>query len=202
MRTMTIAAVVISTATLAGAGWYGVEASAQARSEAEALAAVEAMYEVISGPAGQERDWDAFREMFTDDGRMSLFTRGRPAGGDGGVAGTGAVAPKRITWTPDEYIERAGAHMESNSFYEASVWDNVQVFGRMAHVFSTYETYNELGGRAVARGVNSIQLVKDPADEGSGWKVLLIVWDTETPERPVPAGMLPADGRAEVETED
>jgi len=69
-------------------------------------------------------------------------------------------------------------------------------------VFSTYETYTEEGGEAVARGINSIQLVKDPADEESGWKVLLIVWDTEAPGRPVPAGMLPANERADVPTDD
>jgi len=198
MRTLTIAAVVASTTALGAAGWYGYEASQQARSEAEALAAVEAMYEVISGPAGEARDWDRFRSMFAEDGRLSLFTRGRPAGADG----TAAVAPRRITWTPDEYVERAGTHMQTNAFYEEGVWSNVQMFGRMAHVFSTYETYNEPGGKAVARGINSIQLVKDPADEGAGWKVLLIVWDTEAPGRPVPAEMLPAGGRADVPTND
>ncbi len=198
MRTITVTACVLATSAIAGAGWYGYEASERARAEAEVLSAVEGLYDVISGPAGQARDWDRFRSMFTEDGRMSLFAPERAAAADG----SGGAPARRITWTPEEYIERAGPYVMSNGFFEEGVWNRVQVFGRMAHVFSTYETYNEPGGPAVARGINSIQLVKDPADPNGAWKVLLIVWDTESPQRPVPAEMLPARGRANVPTDD
>lgn len=198
MRTITVTACVLGTSAIAGAGWYGYESSARANAEAEALATVNELYEVISGPAGQERDWDSFRGMFTEDGRMSLFAPERPAAADG----TGGAPARRITWTPDEYVQRAGPYVKTNGFFEEGVWNNVQVFGRMAHVLSTYETYNEPGGPVVARGINSIQLVKDPADPSAEWKVLLIVWDTESPERPVPGAMMPANSSAVVPTDD
>ncbi len=189
-------AVVCTGVFAGGAGYLTYEAREAANDRASALAAVEQMYAVISGPAGQQRDWDEFRACFAEDGKLTFFTQGRPAQGE-----QEAIPPRRITWTPDEYVERAGAHMASNAFYERSTWNKVQVFGRMAHVMSAYETLTEPGGEAVARGVNSFQLVRDPADPESEWKVLLICWDTESPERPIPAEMT-AEVRADVPTGD
>jgi hypothetical protein len=60
-----------------------------------------------------------------------------------------------------------------------------QTFGHIAHLWSTYTT--ALGGKPLARGINSIQAVFD----GQNWKVVEIVWQAETPETPIPAGDLP-----------
>ncbi len=183
-------------ASTAGLLHLDERATARERAERDAIGTVQAMYDVISGPAGTDRDWDAFRSMFAEGGTLTFFTQGRPA-----TADQEAVPPRRISWTPDEYVEKAGAHMASNAFYEQSTWDNAQVFGRIAHVMSAYETTTEPGGEAVARGVNSFQLVRDPADPDAPWKVLMICWDTESPERPIPAEMTRV-GHAGVPTED
>jgi len=168
------------------AAWAGVQAKAaseRAAAEAEVRSFVHGMYEVISGDAGEARDWDRFRAMFADDGKLSLFAPGRPPNGEG----EGAVPARRIVWSPDDYIQRAGAHMEANAFYELEIHSEVRVFGRMAHVYSSYEAFRDPEGEPIARGINSIQLVRDPGvDE---WKVLLIIWDSETPELPLPAEM-------------
>jgi len=178
---------VAATCVVASAGGllhWNAAAAEREQARKDALATVQRMYDLISGPAGEERDWDAFRAMFAEGGKLTFFTQGRPAAGD-----QPGVPPRMVSWTPEEYVEKAGAHMASNPFYEHSTWDNAQVFGRMAHVMSAYETATEPGGEAVARGVNSFQLVRDPNDPGAGWKVLLICWDTESPERPIPAEM-------------
>ncbi|MEZ6241865.1 MAG: hypothetical protein R3B57_02380 [Phycisphaerales bacterium] len=190
---------VASTCVVASAaGLLRLEAWNADRKQAkqDALATVQEMYDLISGPAGEARDWERFRAMFAEGGRLTFFTQGRPAQGD--QVGT---PPRMISWTPEEYVEKAGAHMASNPFYEHSTWDNAQVFGRMAHVMSAYETTVEPGGEAVARGVNSFQLVRDPNDPAAGWKVLLICWDTESPERPIPAEMTQMN-QANVPTDD
>lgn len=185
-RSAWVGGVIAATSVAAVAGWahFDSVAEARARDKAQALATVEAMYDVISGAAGEQRDWDEFLSMFAEGGRLVFFTQGRPAMGD-----EPAVPARMVSWTPAEYMERAGAHMESNPFYERSTWNNAQVFGRMAHVMSAYETANEPGGEAVARGVNSVQLVRDPADPDAGWKVLMICWDSASPDRPIPPEM-------------
>ena len=33
---------------------------------------IHALYNVISGPAGQERDWDTFKNLFAEDARMYI----------------------------------------------------------------------------------------------------------------------------------
>src|SRR6202050_3143900 len=58
-----------------------------------------ALYDVISGPAGQQRDWDRFRSLFLPDARMGVI---RPD-----VAAT-ADKPARkgdaVLFTPDTYV--------------------------------------------------------------------------------------------------
>lgn len=42
-------------------------------------ALITALYDVISGPASQDRDWNRFRSLYRPDARLSLVQRG-PAG--------------------------------------------------------------------------------------------------------------------------
>ncbi len=84
--------------------------------------------------------------------------------------------------TPEEYGQRAGANFEKNPFYEAEVARRVEVFGAIAHVFSTYESRRAPGEKPFARGINSFQLVKT----AQGWKVFTILWDSEREGNPIP----------------
>jgi len=60
-----------------------------------------------------------------------------------------------------------------------------ETFGHIAHLWSTYETYDN--GQMLGRGINSIQAVFD----GQNWKVMEIVWQGETPATRIPAQYLP-----------
>ena len=116
-----------------------------------------ALYDTISGPAGT-RDWDRFRSLFADGGRLVTMVNG-----------------KSTVFTVDEYIKRAGGNMSRGGFFESEVARRVESFGKMAHVFSTFESRTEPKAQPFERGINSFQLVK----EASGWKVLTILWDNE-----------------------
>jgi len=129
---------------------------------------VHAVYDVISGPAGT-RDWARFKALFADGARL-IPVRNTPQGG--------APAPS----TPDEYAERAGAGFAKNAFYESEVARKLEVFGNIAHAFSTYESRRAPGEKPFARGINSFQLVK----VGDAWKVMTILWDSERPTNPIP----------------
>ena len=129
---------------------------------------VRAVYDVISGPAGS-RDWARFRALFAEGGRL-IAIRVTPEG------------PVANVMTPDDYTKRAGANMEKNAFYESELAHRVEIFGNIAHVFSTYESRRAPGEKPFARGINSFQLVKD----GRGWKVMTILWDSEREGQAIP----------------
>ena len=134
-------------------------------------AIITALYDVISGPAGEERDWDRFRSLFADGARLI------PTGRDG----QGQV--RFQVWTPDEYAEMAGASLTRDGFFEREIGRVEERFGNVIHVFSTYDSKrSEDDPEPFARGINSIQLL----DTGDRLWVVSIFWDSERPDNPIP----------------
>ena len=99
-------------------------------------------------------------------------------------AADGSYAPH--TLTTDGWIE-AVRKRGSTAFYEVQVKVSSDVYGHIAHLWSTYEIRPTPDGKAQVRGINSIEAVND----GTCWKVLEIQWQAETPAEPVPARYLP-----------
>jgi len=130
---------------------------------------VAALYNVISGPAG-ERDWNRFRSLFLPDARMGAARK---------KAEGGFIAS---TFTAEGYVERAGKYFKEHAFYESELSRKTELFGQEAHIFSTYESRNAPGEKPFARGINSIQLFND----GKRWYVVSIFWDEERPDNPLP----------------
>ena len=86
--------------------------------------------------------------------------------------------------TPDSYVERSGASLERNGFFEAEIGRVTEEFGLIAHAFSTYESYRSAGDEEpFARGINSFQLMND----GDRWWVVSVFWQQEGPRYPIPA---------------
>lgn len=133
-------------------------------------ATLDAVYDVISGPAG-ERDWDRFRALFHPAGARLMSVRADGLGADG-----------LVVMTPDDYVARTGPYFAQNAFYETELAHRVERFGRIAQVFSTYESRREPDAEPFARGINSFQLYFD----GERWWVCSILWDQEAEGRPIP----------------
>ncbi len=132
-----------------------------------------AVYDVISGPRGAQRDWDRMRSLFYPGARLI------PAGPR--PDGSGAVA--RIT-TLDGWIEGAERFFADSPFYEVEVARRTERFGNIAHSFSTYESRSAPNDpEPFARGINSFQLLKD----GARWWIINIFWQAEGPGNPIPA---------------
>jgi hypothetical protein len=140
-------------------------------------AVVNALYSVISGPKGQPRDWHRMRSLFLPDARLV------PSRADNVTHRADA-----IILTIDGYIDRSSSRMESEGFFERGIHNEVQQFGNIAHVWSTYESrHAETDFRPFARGINSIQLLKS----GNRYYVVEVLWDAETPITPIPTQYLP-----------
>lgn len=133
---------------------------------------MKAVYDVISGDAGKPRDWERFRTLFHKDARM-IPTGKNPQ--------TGVVGARSLT--PEDYIKRVEPVFAKEGFFEREVARRMEIYGNIAHVFSTYESFRSISDKKpFMRGINSFQLLND----GRRWWVLTIYWQGETPENPIP----------------
>jgi hypothetical protein len=154
----------------AGAGKLAARA-ARAADVSSPDAIIAAVYEAISGPAGQKRDWDRFRPLFIPGARLIPSMR----------HAEGTTAP--VVWSPDEYIAAAGAGLDKNGFFERELHRETEAFGAVLHAFSTYDSKRTpQDAQPFARGINSFQLYHD----GTRWWIVTIYWDAETPQKPIP----------------
>lgn len=157
---------------LAHPGVSAQETPAADPADVESLDAImAAVYEVISGPAGEERDWDRFRSLFTPGAR--LIPVGRRSAD---------ASPEAFVWTVDEYIERAAPGLMSSGFFEDEIGRTTEHYGAVTHAFSSYQSKRTEDGDVFARGINSFQLLND----GTRWWVVSIYWQAETPNNPIP----------------
>lgn len=137
---------------------------------------VASVYDVISGPAGKKRDWDRMRSLFAPGARL-IPTGPRPSGGYG----------SRVL-SVDDYIQRASPLFEKQGFFEREASRQSEMFGQIAHIFSTYESrHDPSDAKPFQRGINSIQLMND----GKRWWILTIFWEGEDEKNPLPAKYLP-----------
>lgn len=131
-----------------------------------------AVYEVISGPQGEARDWDRFRSLFVPGAR--LIPTGASA--DGGFG-------HRVL-TPDEYATQVGPQLEERGFFEREIGRVTERYGPVAHLMSAYDSRFTSADQPEpdVRGVNSFQLFFD----GDRWWVVTIFWSGETDDNPIP----------------
>jgi hypothetical protein len=153
--------------TYASPSTHGVSAADVASEEA----IVAALYDVISGPACQHRDWDRERGLFAPGARL-IPTQSSADG----TRSTQAL-------TPDEYAARVKDSMEEFGFFENEVSHVGESFNGVVHRFSTYESRRAANDATpFARGINSIQLLND----GKRWWVVTVYWASERPGAPIP----------------
>lgn len=137
---------------------------------------INAYYEVISGPAGQPRQWSRDRTLYISDIRFVSDTDDKSG------------HPKSEIMSHQEFVDRSDAEVVRTGFYEKEVHRTTERFGNIAHVFSTYESRHAASDAApFARGINSIQLLKD----GNRWWIVTVFWDAERPGNTLPAQYLP-----------
>ena len=134
-------------------------------------AIIGALYDVISGPAGEPRNWDRMRSLFAP-GAQLVPVRVPPE-----------APASLVRLSVDDYITRVGPQLERNGFFEREIGRRLERFGHIAHAFSAYESKRTPDdAEPFARGINSIQLLHD----GTRWWVVSVYWDSERPGSPIP----------------
>jgi hypothetical protein len=135
-----------------------------------------ALYDAISGSAGEARDWERLRSLFAPHARLAQVLT-EPDG-----------APKVQFYGIEVFIDEAERYFRQQSFYEVEIARRAERFGNIAHVFSTYEARAAPDAPStLGRGINSIQLCY----EKGRWWVVSMAWDSEREGNPIPGGYLP-----------
>lgn len=133
-------------------------------------AILHAVYDVISGPIGETRNWDRMRSLFHPGARLI-------------PTGTGQDGRTRaFLLSVEDYIRTSGPYLEQQGFFEQELAREVDTYGNIAQVFSTYAARRTPDGEVFMRGINSIQLFND----GNRWWVMSIFWHTENDATPIP----------------
>jgi hypothetical protein len=130
-------------------------------------AAVRGVYEVISGPPGQPRDFARMRSLFAPNALLRVITPGGVRGG-----------------TLEEYITRNAPVLEREGFTERELGRRTEVYGNLATIWSAYDG-RTANGSFHERGINSFQLVR----VNGKWLVASILWQEEIPQFPLPADL-------------
>ncbi len=176
MKTKVIAALFLAVGSLAAAQTHVPVATVAPRPDDVATidGMVKAYYEVVTGPAGQARDWARDRTLYIKDLRFVMVEYTK----DG---------------KPDpQIVDHQGFVDGSNDgltkgFYEKEIHRVTERFGPIAHVWSTYETRRTETGPIIKRGINSIELFWD----GKRWWIANAIWTDESKDNPIPKEYLP-----------
>jgi hypothetical protein len=140
-------------------------------------ALIRAFYEVVSGPKGQPRQWARDRTLYLPGTRFVAITQ------------PGKSEPNAKVMTHQEFVDAYDQLLVSTGFCEKEIHRVALQFGRVAHVWSTYEIRRETpDGPLLGRGINSIELLYD----GGRWWVAFASWQDEDSHNPIAREFLPS----------
>ena len=124
----------------------------------------------ITGPADKDRA--CMKALFIPEARMMFVS----LGADG--------TPSYRIETLDDWIARVKAKGHA-LLEEKQLKFNIERYGNIAHLWSSYSLQSD--GKQVARGINSIQAIK----EAGGWRLTGILVQAESATAPLPKEYLP-----------
>jgi hypothetical protein len=132
-------------------------------------AIIKTTYAVISGAAGP-RDWNRFYSLFLPEAEMGAIIK-TPDG-------------KNIfkSLTPENYQRSNAPFFTQSGFYEEELKRNVQQYGNVASVQSSYQYKLTPGGKVEQRGVNYFTLVQS----NGRWWISNLSWQDEEKGLPLP----------------
>lgn len=135
-------------------------------------AVIHAFYSAISAPAGGKLDRNRLHSLFVPNGRIVV-----------GLAASGKRNADLIFLTPDEYADSSDSQTVKSGFFDRNPANQMEQFGLMAHVYSTYESRSDPNdAKPMARGIKSFELL----NSNHRWYIVQVYWDSERPDNLIP----------------
>jgi hypothetical protein len=136
---------------------------------------VREFFQSVSFNVGAKPHYEHLREIMIPDGKLIRNN----------------LASPEIS-SIDQFIEPRQKSVDAGeltTFLEVECAEITEVFGNIAHRFTTYEKRGILHGQAFeGRGVVSTQFIRTPA----GWRISSMAWDDERPGLTLPERYQPA----------
>ena len=131
------------------------------------IRALDEFTETLSGPSGA-RDWDRLRALLLPTTRFDVI---------------GIDANGRNQYYPqsrEEFFTHLAEYLGTQGFVQQVFAHDARCAGRIAHVWSQFESRNEHGGPVIDRGWMSAQLLHD----GARWRISHLAWISDTGRAP------------------
>jgi hypothetical protein len=126
------------------------------------------LYSCISFQKGQTPELERLKTLFMADGKLTNNNA------------------EPVSMTVDQFNHMLNEQVKTGALsqlYEAELWHRTEVFGKVAHRFSTYEVKFDWAATEPSNiGINSIQFVK--VDDR--WLVNSMAWNEQTETMQVP----------------
>ena len=135
---------------------------------------MKAYYEVVSGPAGQPRQWARDSSLHHPAAQIMIVREGAQGEPEANV----------ITLAQFHASSRS---IEENGFFEYEIHRETRQFGAVAQVWSTYEWKTTMDGPVGGRGINSLSLFHD----GTRWWFIQWMFDGRSNLGAIPKEYLP-----------
>lgn len=123
---------------------------------------VDGYFRILSGPAGAAREWDGFRDLFLGTARLDVI------GLD--AEGANQFYPQSLP----EFIEHVESYVRGHGFYQRDGERHTRCDGRIAHVWTAFESWGQLGLEPIDRGRMSLHLLH----EGDIWRITHVMWQS------------------------
>ena len=137
---------------------------------------IKAYYEVVSGPAGQDRQWDRDSTLYTPNVRFVIIQE------------DAAGSTRARSMSHQEFVDESDASLRGKAFYEHEIHRITHRAGNVALVLSTAEHMSAPEGPVAGRSVDTIELFWD----GKRWWIASAsIWDINTSKHPLPEEFLP-----------
>jgi hypothetical protein len=138
---------------------------------------VTSVYKVVSGEKGEDRNWELHRTIFHPEAQ--IVTNYINDQGD----------YKILFNDVEQYVDNYKEYFKENNLHEVDVNRKIEIFGNLAHVLSTFESYRKPDDSTpYKQGMASIQLYND----GKRWWIISMYYKNETEKDRIPEKYLPA----------
>lgn len=135
---------------------------------------VKELYLAISFKQSSEINLDRFKKLFKPDTRLIYFSKN-------------SVEQLKL----ETFVIRLKEQIDKGnikSFYEYELTKTIDEFGKIAHVFSTYEAKESPESiKVLQKGINSIQMIFDK----ERWWITSLMWFNEDSKYEIPEKYLP-----------
>jgi len=136
---------------------------------------VKAYYEVVSGPAGKDREWGRDATLYTPGIRFIIFSEGKD----------GKTVARSLSH--QEFVNESDPAMKGKAFYEHEVHRITHRVGNVVRVLCTAEQQFEPGGPVKGQSIDSLEMYWD----GTRWWIASAnIWELK-PGQPLPKDFLP-----------